>query len=200
MNQIKYTVLNKNKKSVVVLIHGLFTNSAFWVNYLDMLNEYKIVLLDIRYNYIEDLKVICESIDQILEDLISQERYNIITHSYGSVLLCGMRSMLNREYFEICPYLISKCIDENKLRNICVVNKIRLSESQFNILRIKNDAKARFLQNSSQFKKTSTVLLPKDDDVFSYKKNGIFFTYAGNHFEISGALEIILGCMSKRII
>ncbi|MAV65020.1 MAG: hypothetical protein CMG00_07500, partial [Candidatus Marinimicrobia bacterium] len=84
---INIYTFNKSKKETIILIHGLFGNSGYWLPFLSYFNNFKILVLDINYP-----KIFSENSYQInfykffksiLED---DKKYTLISHSMGTVL------------------------------------------------------------------------------------------------------------------
>ena len=55
---LKTYIFNKSKKKTIIFIHGLFGNSGFWLPFLPIFKNFKIILLDIDYSKLfeNDLK------------------------------------------------------------------------------------------------------------------------------------------------
>ena len=47
---VKKYIFNKSKKITIIFIHGLFVNSGFWLPFLPIFNQFKIIILDIDYS------------------------------------------------------------------------------------------------------------------------------------------------------
>ena len=65
---IRKFVYNNSKKETVILIHGLFTNSGFWLKYLFFLRNYRLVVYNIDYNTF--LKIITKILIYIRSEII----------------------------------------------------------------------------------------------------------------------------------
>ena len=49
MEIVKKYVFNKNKKDTIILIHGLYTSSGFWLSFFRLFKNYRIIAFDINY-------------------------------------------------------------------------------------------------------------------------------------------------------
>ena len=105
-------VFNKRKTPSILLLHGLYTTSGFWLSYLNLFKDFRIVAYDINYD--ELFKT--QNAKSYLKDFFNEysEDENIvatISHSFGTVisdLVFENKSHIN---FKICPVAFSKRLD-----------------------------------------------------------------------------------------
>lgn len=84
-------IINKQNESSVALVHGLFTNSGFWLPYIEYFREYRVYLIDIDYNFLSKES---QDFDNWLSREISETKIlNFIGHSFGATFLqiCTLR-------------------------------------------------------------------------------------------------------------
>ena len=84
-------IINKQNESSVALVHGLFTNSGFWLPYIEYFREYRVYLIDIDYNFLSKES---QDFDNWLSREISETKIlYFIGHSFGATFLqiCTLR-------------------------------------------------------------------------------------------------------------
>ena len=93
----------------MLLLHGLFSGSGFWLDNLKKLKDYKIILCDIDYKFFfrEDEHCIRQ-----LEDYVANKKnLTIVSHSFGS----SLNAWLNKSFLRIniCPILANSRTNNN---------------------------------------------------------------------------------------
>lgn len=188
---IEYTIINKSKPDTIILIHGLYASSGYWLEYLKLFKNYKLFILNINYDKYIHLD---NSLDRLRSDLLSlpYPRNNsiIISHSLGTVISNFLSQKLEFLSFEICPVYIAKRINSEMFINdingnmkkskTSVKNKLTSVDNFLLSMRTTIDSKISFY-------------IPKSDQYFNYDNsllNSYFFL--GDHYKISEALKIIL--------
>ena len=102
--------LNQDKSYRILLIHGLFTSSGFWLGYLKYLKNFNISLININYlKFMED-----EDYQFHILNILS---YNIYIFKF----ICFYKFLLKKTYF-----LINKSYDILLIKNLHLVHKIKI--------------------------------------------------------------------------
>lgn len=178
--------LNKNKSKKIILIHGLFATSGYWLPYLSSLKDFNLIILNI--DYIKFLKDPQKTLKKFTSELNKFEDVSIIiAHSLGTILIKYLNH--NARYINICP--VYKSTRTNKKSFITLIHK----QTGLNTDLIENTLKnvdSIDLNKSIIFKKQKTLnFFPKKDKFFEYniahKNENIFFD--GDHFDISDAFK-----------
>ena len=195
---INFYTFNKSKKETIILIHGLFGNSGYWLSFLKYFYNFKILILDINYPRIfrENSNQINlhRYLKSILED---NEEYILISHSIGTVLAQYFPEKKIKISYEICP--IKHSIKNNKKKFIKEIQ----SATNFSIKEIKNilEKATIFLSNNFNIENkllTKKQYFPKMDLFFNdsfNSENEEFFE--GSHFDIVNSLSMINKDLSK---
>ncbi len=188
MEIVKKIVFNRNKKDTIILIHGLFTSSGYWLSFFKLFKQFRIITFNINYDKLLQNEYNREFLKKAF--VFDGHIVGIISHSFGTVISDLVFECKNEIIYKICPIAFSKRIDSNKFA-LDIVNKTSLSEESIN--------KNIKLVNSFMIKMRNEInckgykYIPNEDHYFSYnipKKNSIHFV--GDHFNISNALIDII--------
>jgi len=185
-------IFNRKKKNTIVLIHGLYTTSGFWLSYFKLFKNYRIIAFDINYDKLlkSDFSI------NILKDTFYVDGHivGVISHSFGTVISDLVFDRNIEKIFKICPVAFSKRLESSNFV-LDIVNKTNLSEDSIN-----NNIKlvrSYMLKVKKYISYRGQLYIPNIDCYFSYEippKKKIDFT--GNHFNISIALENIIEKLS----
>lgn len=192
MNEyINVFIFNKTRKKTLILIHGLFGNAGFWLTFLKIFDDFKVLIFDINYP-----KLLLENLEEInFSDFISlslkdEKDIFIISHSMGTLLSKYFPSEKIKISFEICPIYMS--VKKNKKQFINEVNSL----SNYRNDEINNILKnaSFFLSKNYHIKKENIQIkkyIPINDFYFdnSLIKEAEYFK--GNHFNIEGSIKMI---------
>lgn len=188
---IKKFIFNRRKKNTIILIHGLFTSSGFWLSYLSFFKNFRIITYDINYDALlkedNDKVYICKKLNLLKEDI---NVVAVISHSFGTVISDIVFEKEENKIFKICPVAFSKRLKTSDFKTE-IINKsdISLDDINFSMHLVENfNSRYRDVLNYS-----GSIFIPDNDIYFSYKiphKNKINFN--GNHFNISSALDKIV--------
>lgn len=188
---INVLTFNKSKKETIILIHGLFGNSGYWLPFLKYFNNFKILILDINYPkiFIENLNKI--SFHIFLESMLEDDNeYTLISHSMGTVLAQYFPEKKIKISYEICP--IKNSVKNNKKKFIEEINSLtNFSEEEIrNIL-----GKATvFLSNNFSVENKSLnkkQYVPRIDSFFNDSFNNSVEYFEGDHFNIINSISMI---------
>jgi hypothetical protein len=191
-------VFNHDKTNTIVLLHGLFTDAGFWLRYLYMFKNYKIVILNIDYREFISKKAIRMSFYRYL--LYTEKKEKIIAfiaHSFGTLIPDKLVENLGADIYKICPIGIAERTNSNKfVDDLHCISKEPYEELE-SILTLSKDL-VTIQKDYSQF---GFFYIPLHDDYFSYSlavRKRVY--YSGNHFEISGAVKDILSKIKISLI
>lgn len=181
-------VFNRKKENTIVLIHGLYTTSGFWLSYFKFFKNFRIIAFDINYDKLlkSDYSI------NILRDTFHVDGHivGVISHSFGTVISDLVFDQNYEMIYKICPVAFSKRLESSNFV-FDIVNKTILSEESIN-----NNIKlvrSYLLKVKSSLSYSGQIYIPNKDCYFSYeipKKKKIEFN--GDHFNISFALENII--------
>jgi len=191
---MKYITLNSRKTKKALLIHGLYSSSGYWLEYIKYFKNYKLLVLDIDYFSGLSLQTKIDKINLLINTEFEGEVDIIISHSFGTLVANGIFSSTFKYSFEICPVHSSKRLDRenfideihNKLKNKMTYEEIKLqSELTNNILSIH---KLNIEPASNRI-----LLYPNNDKFFIYDINSNYQIkyFKGDHFNIEDSLKLI---------
>ena len=188
---INVFTFNKSKKESIILIHGLFGNSGYWLPFLTYFSKFKILILDINYS-----KIFTENPDKInfhnfFESILENDKdYTLISHSMGTVLAQFFPQKKVKISYEICP--IKNSIKNNKTNFIEEIYSV----TDFSKEEIKNilEKATIFLSNNWSIENKSLNkkhYVPRKDLFFndSFYNNEEYFE--GDHFNIINSISMI---------
>jgi hypothetical protein len=183
-------IYNKSKIDSIILIHGLFTNSGFWLNYFFYFKDYKIIVYNIDfYSFFDDSNSIILLDNECIQDFKNNRVVAVISHSYGSVVSDLIFSKSDALLFNICPITLGNRVNSDAFV-LYLTNKLKLSENKIHDLLRKSDS--FFSSNSSRFSFKGMNFIPNDDNFFKYELNMVdFIEIEGDHFEIKNAIIFI---------
>lgn len=179
--------LNKKKSKRIILIHGLFASSGYWLPYLSLLRDFNLIILNIDYaKYLENPK---KNINIFTSQLYEfQDAKIIISHSLGTILVKYIN--YKSHLINICP--VHSSTRTNKEKFISTIHKktglssglIENTFKKFDLI----DLDESILGN----KHKNLNFFPRKDEFFKYnidyKNENIFFD--GDHFNISDVFKI----------
>jgi hypothetical protein len=185
---VKKYVFNKNKKDTIILIHGLYTSSGFWLSFFRLFKNYRIIAFDINYEKL----LRSEYNRELLKSSFKVDGYivGVISHSFGTVISDLVFNYENDKTYKICPVAFSKRKEPNNFV-LDILNKTPLSEeSIIQNIKLVNTFLSRMRDSLNC---NGHIYVPTDDCYFLYDvphKNIIQFE--GDHFNIAIALNNII--------
>ena len=184
---MRLRILNRQNSRGIILVHGLFTNSGFWLNYIKHFETYKVFLLDIEYAQIKSEKLEFVS---LVDELVNSEQIKfIIGHSFGALFLdyCKLNSPstigINPPHFGDRK---NSDFIKHVMTRYAATRKSVISE----LKKIYNEVGEIGMDSS----RLSQVICCDSDEFFEYPESCAFQDYtvvSGNHFEIPRALSLI---------
>jgi len=193
---VKKFVFNRKKEETIVLIHGLYTTSGFWLSYLHFFNNFRIVAFDIDYDkLLENEYFLPEELKKAF--FVDGKVVAVISHSFGTVI-SDMAFDNNYEIIhKVCPVGFSKRADTSDFV-LDIVNKTRLTAD---LISKNMKMVSSFISNVRKLLNyDGEIYIPNMDCYFSYdipEKKRIDFN--GDHFNISVALINIIHKLQKSI-
>lgn len=189
-------IFNKRKKNIIILLHGLYTTAGFWLSYLNLFENFKIVAFDINYNLL--LKE--QNPELYLQEYINEfwENENIvaiISHSFGTVI--SDLAFIKKDFaiFKICPVAFSIRIDSQSFIKDIEKKTLLPKENIYEYIDLVRNFLSKFKQ---QLNLNGSIYIPDYNGFFTYeiplsKKN----QFIGNHFNISLALSEIITSLTN---
>ena len=187
--------INKNSKKKVLLIHGLFSSSGFWLPYLYNLKKFHLLILNIDYEQI--LNCSQKKINMLFQEISEIHDIEVIVaHSFGTVISHHIQIDIPR--INICPIHNAEKINLKEfIRLISKQTRINFDQVYSTI-----DLMDNFLLNTEYQagKKNIVNFYPNNDKFFNYSvkksKDNILFT--GDHFDISDAIYKMMNLKTFR--
>tara|TARA_B100000767_G_C19633707_1_gene479432 strand:- start:348 stop:953 length:606 start_codon:yes stop_codon:yes gene_type:complete len=188
---IEYTILNKSKPCTIILVHGLYASSGFWLEYLKLFKNYRLFILNIDYDHY--LSEDCP-FDQLQSDLLNLPYPNdnsiIISHSLGTIIANFLSQNLDLISSEICPIHISERINPKKF--IDDINKL-MDKSKISVNKKLTLVDNFLLSFKPIFDSKISLYIPNNDQYFKYNKSFLNSNcFSGDHYDIKEALITIL--------
>jgi len=190
------TRLRRARPVQVVLVHGLFSNAAFWLPHLDRLEDFQLTLLGIDYQAVLDGGVALDALAREAERLVGPAPAHLVGHSFGTLVgLHFTRQWRSRTF--ICPTFAAASIDGGAF---CAAIGARIGIDPAAAAPQVAQAIARKAGPlpAPRWSDADLVCLPDDDPYFEYvPPPGVAFQrYRGGHFDVSApmaALALRLG-------
>ena len=194
---IKRYTFNKRKNNAIILLHGLYTNSGFWLSYLNLFKDFRIITYDINY----DLLLKTQNAKSYLQEFLNEcrEDENIvatISHSFGTVVSDLAFENKQHAVFKICPVAFSKRLDTQSFI-LDIENKTVLSkENIYEYMNLVSDFTSKF---KKQLNYNGSIYIPDQDGFFSYElPENKKIEFKGDHFNIGLALSDIIAQLSNQ--
>ena len=193
--KIKHTIINSKCAKKAILIHGLYANSGYWLEYLTYFKDYKLFILDIDYFTLLDIQKIIDEVNLLIDTELDGSVDIVVSHSFGAILANGIISSTFKYSFEICPVHSSIRICKEDFINE-IRNKLKSSKTQEEI---RNQLKSvdeilKIHRLNLGFTKNRVLFFPDNDIYFEYNESFIseIQYFKGDHFNIHDSLRLIL--------
>ena len=188
---VKRYTFNKRKKNAIILLHGLYTTSGFWLSYLNLFKDFRIITYDINYDLLLKTQSAKSYLNEHLNDY--REDDNIvatISHSFGTIISDLAFENKQHTIFKICPVAFSKRLD-NQSFILDIENKTSLSKDYINeYMNLVSDFTSKYKQILNF---DGDIYIPDHDGFFSYEVPESKKTeFEGDHFNIGFALSNII--------
>jgi hypothetical protein len=190
-------VFNKKNKKSIILLHGLYTSAGFWLPYLNLFNEFRIITFNINYDCLLKAHNVKSYLQEYLTEFLEYDNIvAVISHSFGTIVSDIAFDSKQYTVFKICPVAFSSRLDTQNFI-VEIENKTSLSkENIFEYMDLVNDFTTKF---KNQLNCNGAIYIPNRDGFFSYevpKSNKTEFN--GDHFNIALAISNIIGKLSNR--
>lgn len=192
----KYT-FNKRKNNAIILLHGLYTNAGFWLAYLNLFKDFRLISYDIDYSLLLKTQSSKNYLQEFLNECREEENISaVISHSFGTVV--SDLAFENKHYsvFKICPVAFSKRLDSQGFM-LEIENKSAHSrECIYEYMNLVSEFTSKFRDKLNH---NGSLYIPNQDGFFSYevpeyKKN----EFNGDHFNIGLALSGIVAQLTNQ--
>ena len=188
---VKRYTFNKRKKNAIILLHGLYTTSGFWLSYFNLFKDFRIITYDINYDLLLKTQSAKSYLNEHLNDY--REDDNIvatISHSFGTIISDLAFENKQHTIFKICPVAFSKRLD-NQSFILDIENKTSLSKDYINeYMNLVSDFTSKYKQILNF---DGDIYIPDHDGFFSYEVPESKKTeFEGDHFNIGFALSNII--------
>ena len=190
---IDLTILNKSKPKTLLLVHGLFTSSGYWLTYLQSLKDYRLIILDVDYRLMRDIDLYVSRIAGIVDADAGGWVDAVISHSLGTLIASRLPEGIRQASFEICPVYCGKRRNTDAFVGE-IEHKIKFSMSVNEIKSLLADVDCVLASNRTpaQAPKGRLIYLPDMDSFFSYETGPNFTKFRGDHFNIADAVTDIV--------
>lgn len=190
---IRVTLLNRSRPRTVLLVHGLFTSSGYWLPYLASLKAYRLLILDIDYRQIGQSGQIDAYVQQVQEIIAQQAEGQVaavISHSLGSLIASRLAPSCRQLSIEICPV---RCATRRNLAQFIetIGGRIKAANAREQVVQQLQDADQAIARHAREVPApASTIIyLPDADPFFSYHPDTDYVQFSGDHFEIAAAMD-----------
>ncbi len=184
-------VYNNSKKETVILIHGLYENSGFWLNYIYFFKNYRLIIYNIDYNML--LNNDYEISDLNLKPYLNVYEENVVAvvaHSLGTVLADLVFGKRKLPLFNIWPIASGNRIDTIGFVNY-ISNKLSLPSFMIHDTLINVDTFIYSVKNKLSCRGINIV--PTSDLYFTYNLNLVNrILFNGGHFNIEEAISNVI--------
>lgn len=189
---MNYKIINKKGYFNVVLIHGLFATCGFWLDYLHLFKNCKLVILEIDFFNSKSFKEHIKSIEEIINNEFDNKLDYIFSHSLGTILANGLSDINFNHSFEICPVYNSNRVSKLEFVNkISEITNLFYTRNYIESVLSNIDLKISNYKNQIKFSNKRTLFYPNNDIYFNYDLNTCytFNVFEGDHFEIHNAIS-----------
>jgi pimeloyl-ACP methyl ester carboxylesterase len=188
---IRFNILNRSKPRTVLLIHGLFTSSGYWLPYLASLKECRLLILDIDYSAIGDIEPYLRRVGEIIDAEAGGQVDAVIAHSLGALIASRLPGHVRQSSFEVCPvYCATRLNSDEFVGDIESKLKFAMSGEQIRSLLAEVDG-AIVRHRAGAPAPRAAIYLPDADPYFAYHAAAASQQFHGDHFDIAEAVADI---------
>ena len=185
---MKVRCVYRHRESSIVLLHGLYANSGFWLPYLDLFKNFRIYLIDLDYLTLTIEKN--EFANFMSEKSKTENIEYAIGHSFGGLFLdyCGE---LRIKYIGINPAHFGLRKDSSFTEHVAKKQNRNINEILVEINEVYSKVENLREHNSI----LSVAILADNDEYFDYGVTSYAASkfFSGTHFEIKqGLLEFLV--------
>lgn len=197
---ISLTIFNKSQQKTVLLIHGVFASSGFWLPYLGSLKHSRLLMLDIDYCAISDIGPYMLRLEEIILREAGGHVNAVISHSLGAFLASLLPTRMREISYELCPvYGATQLHPETFANDINKRLGYKVTRDQIRSTLVDvGFALARHSPLTLEDKmRDGIIYLPDADPYFSYDPGAAGRTFIGDHFNVTAAMGEIGRELSK---
>ena len=183
--------------NAIILLHGLYTNAGFWLAYLNLFKDFRIISYDINYNLLLKTQTSKYYLQEFLNECREEENISaVISHSFGTVVSDLAFENKQHDVFKICPVAFSKRLDTQGFI-IDIENKSAHSkECIYEYMNLVSEFTSKF---KDQLNYNGSIYIPKQDGFFSYEvPENKKIEFNGDHFNIGLALSDIVAQLTNQ--
>lgn len=189
---LKAITIGRQRPVGLILLHGLFANSAFWLPYLRYFVHCRIILLDIDYGALFASGAPLAALNAELEALTGDAPQHLLAHSFGCCAAVALPSaFLSRSL--VCPTFAARDYDRQRF----IADLVQLHGADRAHVGTMFDAALRHKQDCAQgvaYRPGDALYLARDDPYFDYAPSTeiaeVHFV-RGGHFTIGEAVAAI---------
>lgn len=191
------TRLRRERPVQVVLVHGLFSNAAFWLPHLEQLGDFQLTLLGIDYAAVLSGGVALDVLARQAERLVGPAPAHLVAHSFGAIVgLHFTRQWRSRTL--LCPTFAAASIDG---AGFCAAIAARIGIDPAAAAPLVAQAIARKAAPlpAPRWRAPDLVCLPVDDPYFDYAPPpGVACRrYRGGHFDLGAPMAGLARRLNK---
>jgi Alpha/beta hydrolase family len=184
-------ILGRGKGTPVVLIHGLFCNSAFWIPYLHYFKDCQVTLVNVDYAGLFNSGNSVAELADYVDRMIEGKSAHLIGHSFGACLGLSLRSEFSSRSF-ICPTFSSI---EFRFALFCseIANLTGVDINEVMLLANRALAYKSACRQGVGYRACDRLYLSRDDPYFRYVESidGVpAYDYNGGHFNVAEAVRM----------
>lgn len=186
---ISFRHFQKSNNKSILFIHGLFSNSGFWLEYLRQFRDFRIILCDIDYkNFFDNPSTLKKNI----LDFVEKNNVHVtISHSFGSTMNLNFDNSITR--INICPITYKNRVNPHDFI-LEIEKKTKLEKNLIEKMLYDADTYLKINHKASSMRIARMInFIPNNDRFFNYEGNANF---DGDHFNIGCAIENIL-CLDE---
>lgn len=179
---------NKSNDKAIILIHGAYGSAGYWLPYLNLFDNYKIIVLNMDYSKILNKHQDLNNTKILLKKYQTENNIvAVIAHSLGTIFSNIISNRKDIIIYNICPVVYSKRINIQKF-NIELKAKLnnKNSDSKTSPYLIEE-----LIEDSKRYiSKKLFYYIPYYDHYFIYNfpKKIQFFNFFGDHFDIKNSI------------
>lgn len=202
---VELTRLRRGLPVQAVLVHGLFSNAAFWLPGLARLQDVGLALVSIDYAAVLDSGLPLDALARQVDTLVGPGPAHLVTHSFGGVAGLHLghtfghtlaRPWLSRTF--ICPTFAAATIDSEAF-GAAIAQRTGIDAGSAKPLIAQAIARKAGALPDPRWSAADLVCLPDDDPYFAYAAPpGVACQrYAGGHFDIDAPLAALAARLAR---
>jgi pimeloyl-ACP methyl ester carboxylesterase len=189
---LQVQTLRRREPVQVVLLHGLFSSSAFWIPYLERFAGFQLTLASVDYGVLLESGANFGELAAQIEAQFDDKPAHLVAHSFG----CWLGMYLKRDFLSrsfICPTFAARTFDSAAFCSAIG----RLTNGDIQSVRSLVERAVAYKQtgvSDLRYLPRDDFYLPEDDPFFCYVgrvEAGTKHSYRGGHFDLSSPTDLI---------